>query len=227
MKLSIIIPALNEADSIVETLQRLQPLRQAGHEVIVVDGGSCDQTRQRSESLVDHLIQSHPGRALQMNSGAALANNDIFLFLHADTRLPDNAVAQIEGALMHRAKVWGRFDVRLSGQHLMFRLIERMINLRSCLTGVATGDQAIFVRRDIFKQVGGYAEIALMEDVAFTKSLRIISKPSCIKSAVVTSSRRWEEQGIFKTIWLMWRLRLLYFTGVDPQRLATSYRYRR
>ncbi len=226
MKLSIIIPTLNEADSIVETLKRLQPLRGEGHELIVVDGGSDDQTLQLSEPFVDHAIQSHPGRARQMNRGAALATNEILLFLHADTRLPDDAEQQIDAALNRTMKVWGRFDVRLSGEHFMFRVIEWMINLRSCITGVATGDQAIFVRRGIFKLFGGYAEIPLMEDVEFTKSLRTISRPSCINSPVVTSSRRWETDGIVKTIWLMWRLRFLYFIGVDPRKLAASYRYK-
>lgn len=191
----------------------------------MVDGGSDDQTLPLSESFADHAIQSTPGRARQMNHGAALANNEILLFLHADTRLPDDASQQIDAALNRTMKVWGRFDVRLTGQHFMFRVIEWMINRRSCLTGVATGDQAIFVRRGVFEIFGGYAEIPLMEDVEFTKSLRTISRPCCIKSAVVTSSRRWEKNGIVKTIWLMWRLRFLYFIGVDPRRLAASYRY--
>jgi len=224
LKLSIIIPALNEENSIVKTLKQLQPLRDEGHEVIVVDGGSDDQTWQLSEPLVDHAIQSHPGRARQMNRGAALASNEILLFLHADTRLPDDATQQIDAALNCTMKVWGRFDVRLTGQPFMFRVIERMINQRSCITGIATGDQAIFVRRAVFELFGGYAEIPLMEDVELTKSLRSISWPCCIKSAVVTSSRRWEKNGIVKTIWLMWRLRFLYFIGVDPRKLAASYR---
>lgn len=225
MKLSIIIPALNEEDAIVEMLASLQPLRQAGHELIVVDGGSDDQTLQLAEPLVDHAIESPAGRARQMNSGAALAAREILLFLHADTRLPDDAAHQIDAALNRTMKVWGRFDVRLSGRHFMFRVIERMINLRSCISGVATGDQAIFVRRGVFELFGGYAEIPLMEDVELAKSLRSISRPCCINSPVVTSSRRWEEYGIIKTIWLMWRLRFLYFIGVDPQRLVDIYRY--
>ena len=225
MKISIIIPTLNEADSIVETLERVQPLRQQKHEVIVVDGGSRDQTLQLSEPFVDYAIQSRPGRARQMNSGAVLAKNEILLFLHADTRLPIDATQRIGEALNHKMKVWGRFDVRLSGDHFMFRIIERMINLRSCLTGVMTGDQAIFVRREIFEQLGGYADISLMEDVELSKRLRAISRAYCIHSPVMTSSRRWEEHGILKTIGLMWRLRFLYFIGVDPARLASSYHY--
>jgi rSAM/selenodomain-associated transferase 2 len=225
LNLSIIIPVLNEAAHIVATLELLQPLRQQGHEVIVVDGGSTDQTMQLAEPLVDQIIQSASGRAHQMNCGAALASHEILLFLHADTRLPSDAAQQIDTTLGRSMNVWGRFDVTLSGVHFMFRVIERMINLRSRLTGVATGDQAIFVRRGVFELFGGYAEIPMMEDVEFSKCLRTISKPCCIHSPVVTSSRRWEEHGIFKTVLLMWRLRLLYFIGVAPEKLAANYRY--
>ena len=225
MKISVIIPALNEAESIVETLERLQPLREEGHEVILVDGGSSDQTLELSEPLVDKALTSKPGRARQMNSGAVMAENEVLLFLHADTQLPNDATQQIDDVLKQFMRVWGRFDLNLSGDRSMFRIIERMINLRSCITGVATGDQAIFVRRGVFELSGGYAEIPLMEDVELSKFLRTISKPCCISSPVVTSSRRWEEHGVFKTIGLMWKLRFLYFIGVDPARLADSYRY--
>lgn len=225
MKLSIIIPVLNEEDSIVSTLERLQPLRDQGDEVIVVDGGSDDHTLELAESLVDHAIQATPGRARQMNCGAALASNEILLFLHADTYLPDEAQQQINDALNRTMKVWGRFNLKLSGEHFMFRIIERMINLRSCFTGVATGDQAIFVRRGVFELFGGYAEIPIMEDVELTKTLRTISRGCCIKSPAITSSRRWEEHGIFKTILLMWRLRLQFFLGAHPEKLSENYRY--
>lgn len=224
MKLSIIIPAFNEENSIVDTLERLQSLREEGHEVILVDGGSSDQTLKLAKPLVDHALQSKLGRALQMNNGAVMATNDILLFLHADTRLPRDATQQIERALNRMMNVWGCFDVNLSGSRFMFRVIERMINLRSRLTRVATGDQAIFVRRGVFELFGGYAEIPLMEDVELSKTLRTISKPCCIKSPVVTSSRRWEEYGTFKTVLLMWRLRLLYFFGRSPELLAKLYR---
>lgn len=206
-------------------LERLQPLREEGDELIVVDGGSDDQTLQLSEPLVDHTIETYAGRATQMNVGAALASNEVLLFLHADTHLPNDAHQQINNSLNRTMKVWGRFDVRLSGEHFMFRIIEKMINLRSCLTGVATGDQAIFVRKGVFDLFGGYAEIPIMEDIELTKTLRTISKGCCIRSSAITSSRRWEEHGIFKTVGLMWRLRLQYFLGGDPRKLADSYRY--
>jgi len=225
LKLSIIIPALNEADTIVETLERLQPLRQGGHEVILVDGGSSDGTLAHSELLVDQALSTKSGRAHQMNRGAAAATNEVLLFLHADTRLPSDAAQRINESMDRIMRVWGRFDVKLSGKHFMFRLIERMINLRSCVTGVATGDQAIFVRRGIFELFGGYSEIPIMEDVELTKSLRTISRPCCIDSPVVTSSRRWEENGIMRTVVLMWRLRFLYFIGADLSKLASSYHY--
>ena len=224
MKLSIIIPVLNEADAIVDTLERLQSLRRDDHEVILVDGGSSDQTLKYVEPLVDQVVQSSPGRALQMNCGAVVASHEILLFLHADTRLPRDAIQQIDRSLSRTMNVWGRFDLALSGERFIFRVIERMINLRSRLTGVATGDQAIFVRKGIFELFGGYAEIPLMEDVELSKMLRTISKPCCIRSQVVTSSRRWEKYGIFKTMILMWRLRLLYFMGHTPAALAKYYR---
>lgn len=191
----------------------------------MVDGGSDDHTLELADPLVDHAIQAAPGRAKQMNSGAALASNEILLFLHADTYLPNDAHQQINSALNRTMKVWGRFNIVLSGEHFIFRIIERMINLRSCLTGVATGDQAIFVRRGVFELFGGYAEIPIMEDVELTKTLRTISRGCCIKSPADTSSRRWEEHGIFKTILLMWRLRLQYFLGDRAEKLADSYRY--
>ncbi len=225
MKLSIIIPTLNEGHSIVAILQRLQPLREGGDEVIVVDGGSDDQTLGLAAPRVDHAVQTQPGRARQMNYGAALATNEILLFLHADTALPDGADQLINRELSPTKRVWGRFDLRLSGDHFMFRVIERMINLRSRLSGVATGDQAIFVKKAVFDLVGGYAEIPLMEDIALTKTLRTLSRGCCIRPPVVTSSRRWERHGIFKTIRLMWWLRLQYLLGRDPVRLADSYRY--
>ncbi|MCW8825125.1 MAG: TIGR04283 family arsenosugar biosynthesis glycosyltransferase, partial [Gammaproteobacteria bacterium] len=196
------------------------------HELILVDGGSSDTTISLSKPLVDQDLTSKSGRARQMNRGAAVAENEVLLFLHADTQLPADTVQQIDVVLKGYMKVWGRFDVTLSGENFMFRVIERMINLRSCLTGVATGDQAIFVRRAVFEQFGGYAQIPLMEDVALSKTLRSISRPCCIKSPVVTSSRRWEEHGIFKTIGLMWWLRFQYFIGIDPSKLANSYRYK-
>ncbi len=220
--LSIILPVLNEEASLPDVLARLQYLRQHGHEIIVVDGGSHDNSLMLAQQAADKVIVSRPGRALQMNSGAELATGDILLFLHADTTLPDaveRVLSEIEGDAF-----WGRFDVRLSGKRFIFRIIEAMMNFRSRVTSVATGDQAIFVNRSLFEKVGGYPEIALMEDVAISKQLRRIVKPVCLRSKVVTSSRRWEDRGIFKTILLMWKLRLYYFFGMSPQKISRMYR---
>lgn len=221
MKLSIIIPTLNEAESIVATLMPLQLLRQQGHEVIISDGGSSDATIALSQPLVDRIINTGRGRASQMNRGALQASGEVLLFLHADTLLPDGAAQLIEEALSN--KTWGRFDVRLSGAHPLLRLIEFMMNWRSRLTGICTGDQALFIRQGLFRGVGGFPEIALMEDIAISTALKPQSRPACITVPVTTSSRRWESRGILRTMVLMWRLRLAYFLGADPQRLASRY----
>ena len=222
MRLSIVIPVLDEASGIVETLRALQPYRERGHEVIVVDGGSRDDTPARAGPLVDRLLDSPPGRARQMNRGAAVAHGDVLLFLHADTKLPAQADALIATGLEGDAR-WGRFDVRLSGHHFMLRLVERMMNLRSRLTGIATGDQALFVRRELFEQAGGFDEIPLMEDIALSRRLKRLAPCACLRRPVITSSRRWEENGILATILLMWRLRLAYWLGADPARLVRDY----
>ncbi|MDH5376958.1 MAG: TIGR04283 family arsenosugar biosynthesis glycosyltransferase [Gammaproteobacteria bacterium] len=225
MKLSIIIPVLNEANTIRETLFSLQALRREGHQLLVVDGGSEDDTVAYASPLCDELLSGTKGRANQMNLGAQKARHDVFLFLHADTQLPENAVANIQSGLQSSSKVWGRFDVRLSGSHFMFRVIEKMMNWRSCLTAVATGDQAIFVKRDVFEQISGFEPLPLMEDIALSKSLRKKTRPVCIHETVTTSSRRWEAFGIWKTIFLMWRLRLAYFLGTSPEKLSHRYRF--
>ncbi len=220
--LSIIIPTLNEQTIIVESLQILQPLREMGHEVIVVDGSSTDNTRALAAPLVDSILVSERGRAWQMHLGAKFAHHDILLFLHADTRLPTQADALIINALSKKRQ-WGRFDVRLSGQTLPLRMVERFINWRSRLTGIATGDQAIFVPRRLYMQVQGFPNIPLMEDVALSRQLKKFSRPFCIQTPVITSSRRWEEQGIVRTILLMWGLRLAYALGVSPHTLKKYY----
>ncbi|MDH5300702.1 MAG: TIGR04283 family arsenosugar biosynthesis glycosyltransferase [Gammaproteobacteria bacterium] len=222
IKISVVIPVLNEQVGIVAHLQRLQLLRQRGHEVIVVDGGSDDQTVALASPLADCVLQVGRGRARQMNAGAASASGDVLLFLHADTTLPEQVESELMCAL--RTHGWGRFDVRLSGSAWVLRLVERMMNWRSRLTGVATGDQAMFVRRPLFVGVRGFPEIPLMEDVALSKTLRRYARPWCSRLRVVTSSRRWEQNGPWRTIWLMWRLRLAYFLGVSPQELAKRYR---
>ena len=221
--LSVIVPVWMEAASVADTLRALQPIRARGHEVIVVDAGSRDRTAELARPLCDRLVVSGKGRAVQMNAGAAVARGDVFLFLHADTRLPDNALDHLaEFARSHRA--WGRFNVRLSGQRPTFRVIAWFMNQRSRLTGICTGDQAMFVRRDAFEALAGFHPMPLMEDVELSRRLCLVSRPFCIKEPVVTDSRRWEEHGAWRTIFLMWRLRWRYWRGESPESLAQIYR---
>lgn len=223
MQLSIIIPVLNEAPNIPHALTRLLPLQARGVRVIVVDGGSSDDTRMLATPLADLVLESPPGRAAQMNAGAAVAHGDALLFLHADTMLPPNADALIAAAL--RDHHWGRFDVAIGGTHPLLPIIAASMNLRSRSTGIATGDQAIFMRRAAFDQVGGYAAIPLMEDIDISRRLKHIGRPACLRARVTTSGRRWEQHGVWRTIFLMWRLRLAFFLGADPHALALAYGY--
>ena len=221
MKVSIVIPVLNEADSIVALLSSLSALREAGHEVLVVDGGSTDGTRLLARPLCDRLIRSSRGRALQMNTGAREATGDVLWFLHGDSSLSEKALDAVPG--LFREHGWGRFDLCLSGGHRAYRVIERMINLRSRFTGIATGDQAIFVDRKLFWGVDGYPDIPLMEDVALSRKLRKKMRPLIVPHRVQTSSRRWEQNGLLPTVLLMWKLRLQYFLGADPGLLVKKY----
>jgi rSAM/selenodomain-associated transferase 2 len=223
MSLSIIIPCLNEADSITATLDALQPLRQRGAEVIVVDGGSHDETVARSGALADTVMSAPCGRAMQMNAGAVAANGDILLFLHADCRLPDAADGLIIDGLRRERKNWGRFDVAIAGRHPALKLVAACMNLRSRLSGIATGDQAIFVMRTLFEAAGRFPEIALMEDIALCRRLKRFGAPLCLRHRLVTSGRRWEKHGVLRTILLMWQLRLAYWLGADPHKLALRY----
>ena len=218
MKLSIVVPVLNEAAAIAEALVALAPLRARGHEVIVVDGGSADGSLALAAPLADRAMQAPRGRARQMNAGAAVARGEALVFLHADTRLPANADHLIFNSL--KKNLWGRFDVAIEGRSALLPAIAYFMNRRSRLTGIATGDQAIFVRREAFP---GFPEIALMEDVAFSKLMRRRSRPACLRAKVLTSGRRWEKHGVLRTIALMWRLRLAYFLGVSPDELARRY----
>jgi rSAM/selenodomain-associated transferase 2 len=222
-RLTIVVPCLDEAEGIGAALAALQPYRRAGHQVIVVDGGSRDGTAELARPHADRIIGSARGRALQMNAGAALAEGEVLLFLHADTRLPPEADRLILDGLARCGRCWGRFDVRLSGTLPALRMVEGLMNLRSRLTGVATGDQAIFVARETFEAVGRYLEIPLMEDIALSARLKRVGRPLCLRAQVVTSSRRWERDGIWWTILFMWRLRIAYFFGADPRRLAGRY----
>ena len=212
---------LDEAAGIVATLTPLQSLRAAGQEVIVVDGGSADDTPALAAPLADRVLSAPRGRARQMNAGAAIARGDALLFLHADTRLPAQAAAVIPVAL--RRHQWGRFDVRIEGRSPMLRVVARMMNLRSRLTGIATGDQAIFVTRAAFQAVGGYPEQPLMEDIELSRRLKRRGPPASPRTTVVTSGRRWETHGVWRTILLMWRLRFDYWRGVPADRLAPRY----
>lgn len=221
--LSVVVPVWMEAASIVSTLEALQPLRQAGHEVIVVDAGSTDGTADRARGLCDRVLQSDKGRAVQMNAGAMQARGNVLLFLHADTRLPPQALPALE-AFYRSDRQWGRFDVRLSGRRPLFRVIALLMNWRSRLTGVCTGDQGLFVRRTVFESLGGFRPIPLMEDVEFSTRLKHLSRPCCIGYPVVTDSRRWEQRGAWRTILLMWRLRWRYWRGESPENLARAYR---
>ena len=214
LRLSVVVPVLNEAAGIRAAFEALAPLRARGHEVIVVDGGSSDSTADIAAGLCDRVLSAPRGRAAQMNAGARAANGDMLLFLHADTRLPADFT-------IPDSAVWGRFDVRIDGRHPLLKVVACAMNLRSRLTGIATGDQAMFVRRAVFP---GFPEIPLMEDVALSKVLKQRGRPTCLHEKVTTSGRRWEERGVLRTILLMWRLRLLYFLGARPEDLARRYR---
>jgi len=219
--LSIIIPARNEAQQIVASLQPLQPYRPQV-EIIVVDGGSSDNTAALAAPLCDQVLRSPPGRARQMNLGANAAQSSALLFLHADTQLPPDFARHIQLSLAagHR---WGRFDVRLVPGSRLLRVIGWMMNQRSRLTGVCTGDQGIFVENALFRELGGYPDIPLMEDIALSKRLRRHGRPACLQPALCTSSRRWQQHGTLRTVVLMWWLRALYWLGVSPHRLARWY----
>jgi len=224
--LSIVMPVLDEAPLIDAALRALAPLRAQGVEVVVVDGGSRDGTAAIAVRAADRVVVGPRGRAAQMNAGAAQSVAPLLLFLHADTVLPAEAAAQVAAALADagRPRVWGRFDVRIAGRPRALGLVAALMNLRSRLTGIATGDQAMFMTRAAFDAVGGFPDQPLMEDVEMSRRLRRLSPPACLRERVVTSGRRWEQRGVWRTIVLMWRLRLLYRLGVAPERLARSYR---
>ncbi len=223
MNVSVIIPVVNEYHALCKLIPELVKTN-ARHtlDILVCDGGSSDLSCAYIRQWQQHdarirLVECALGRAQQMNAGALQAKYDCMIFLHADTQLPEQWVDLIVG------KAWGRFNVQLSGRHFMFRVIETMMNWRSCLTQVATGDQAIFVSKKLFYKVQAYPDIPLMEDIALSKKLRQHSRMHCIKTPLVTSSRRWEQYGVWRTIALMWRLRFAYFRGVSPQQLAKKY----
>jgi rSAM/selenodomain-associated transferase 2 len=223
--LSIIVPALNEEAGIAAALHELSELRARGAEVIVVDGGSRDRTVALARPLCDRLIAAPRGRAAQMNAGAGLARGEVLLFLHADTRLPADADRLVRDGLAAHGRPWGRFDIRIEGRHPLFPVIAAMMNLRSRLTGIATGDQAMFVERTAFAAIGGFPDIALMEDIVLSRRLKRLGRPLCLQARALTSGRRWEKHGVVRTILIMWRLRLAFFLGAAPAKLAASYGY--
>jgi rSAM/selenodomain-associated transferase 2 len=223
--LSIIIPTLNEAAGIAATLETLAPFRQRGVEVIVVDGGSGDATVERAKPLADKVLTAPRGRAAQMNAGAAAASGDVLLFLHADTTLPKDADGLLHYGLADSGRMWGRFDIAIEARNPLLRIVAGLMNWRSQITGIATGDQAMFVRRDTFAAVGGFPDIPLMEDVALSKRLKSIGRPLCLAARARTSGRRWTQRGVIRTVLLMWRLRLAYWWGADTTALARRYGY--
>jgi rSAM/selenodomain-associated transferase 2 len=225
-QLSVIIPALNEAGCIQSTLAALQPLRSRGHEIILVDGGSRDATVPLSQPLVDRVIQSPPGRARQMQAGADGAAGSILWFLHADSNIPVAADNLIQEALNRDRAGWGRFDITFTDGHPLLKCVAWFMNQRSRLTGIATGDQGIFVRRTLFDKVDGLPPIPLMEDIRFSASLKKYGRPCRITQTLVTSPRRWHANGILRTIVTMWGLRLAYFAGISPERLEKFYTVR-
>ena len=221
MHISVIVPVLNEERTIASTLAALGRL--APDEVIVVDGGSTDRTRDIVGRTPAALLTAPPGRAQQMNHGAHAAQGEVLLFLHADTRLPVSALADIRAAMADPRCVGGRFDVCLDRDEWTFRLIGTLINLRSRLTKGATGDQAIFVRRTVFEELGGFPDLPLMEDIALSRLLKRQGQVACLHSQVITSARRWERDGMWRTVLTMWAFRLLFLAGVSPMRLKRFY----
>ncbi|MEX0802672.1 MAG: TIGR04283 family arsenosugar biosynthesis glycosyltransferase [Candidatus Binatia bacterium] len=220
-RVSVIIPVLNEEKTIGVTLAALPAL--APHEVIVVDGGSADRTREISAQSGATVLCAPGGRARQMNRGAQEATGDVLLFLHGDTRLPPTALDEIVAALKDPRYLGGRFDIELEGEHWMLKIVGALINHRSRITKVGTGDQAIFVRREVFTRMGGFPDIPLMEDIAFCRELKRLGGVACLRSRVITSARRWEVEGVWRTIVKMWTLKFLYLAGVSPVTLKRFY----
>lgn len=222
MRVSVIIPVLNEQDNLAELLPSLQDLRDVGHEIIVVDGGSADNSQGLGSIYADKVISSPCGRARQMNVGAAQASGDVLFFLHADNRLSENTITEIKKVIQQDAQ-WGRFDVRINDAGVLLYVVSWMMNIRSRLTGIVTGDQGLFVRRDLFEKIAGYADIPLMEDIEISSRLKQFSRPVCLTMKIHTSSRRWRQNGVFKTIFSMWKFRLRYWLGTSAGVLAASY----
>lgn len=225
--LSIIVPVYNERDNISCFSEQLSRYAQQVTEVIVVDGGSTDGTVEALEELLGNnsnimIDSASQGRASQMNAGASLARARYLMFLHADTTLPTGVFDELETVFGHDG-IWGRFDVKLNNTRTAYRVISWFINKRSSLTGIATGDQAMFVKRSVFVQVGGFPNQLLMEDIALSKTLKSLAQPWCSKLKVITSARKWETCGVIRTVILMWRIRAAYYFGASPKSLHKRY----
>ncbi|PKO29422.1 MAG: glycosyl transferase [Betaproteobacteria bacterium HGW-Betaproteobacteria-9] len=224
MRFSIVVPMLNEAPGLPRLLAQLCALERQGNQVLIVDGGSGDGSADLAMRAGLRVLSSPPGRVRQMNLGVAHATGDVLLFLHADTLLPEGALITVRRAMQKSGAPWGRFDVVIDGSHFMLRVVARLMNLRSRWTGIATGDQAIFVTREAFDAVGGFPDQPLMEDIELSRRLLQRARPACIGDPVVTSGRRWESRGVWRTVLLMWRLRWAYWRGAPAEQLAQRYR---
>jgi len=225
-RIAIVIPTLDEAAIIEERLRALQPCRDAGHLVVVSDGGSTDGTAALATPFADRIVQTTAGRAHQMNAGADAGRAmgaEVFVFLHADTILPRNALDAVAAAVGGSRHAWGRFDVRIDGRSRWLPLIAALMNARSRLSGIATGDQAMFATAAAFATAGGFPEWPLMEDVGLSRALKAVSPPAALRAKVTTAGRRWDANGAWSTILLMWWLRLRFFLGTKPERLVASY----
>jgi rSAM/selenodomain-associated transferase 2 len=223
--LSIIVPVHNQARSIGAILHALKSFRDRGAEIIVVDGGSNDDTAMLARPLADQVIRSPRGLGLQMNEGAKVANGFIFLFLRPETKLPPDADTQVMYGRSRDTSVWGRFDLRLAGRHMMLPLAARYLNWRSRMSGIASGEQAIFVQREAFFRIGGFRHMPVMEDVDLCQRLKAISPPICVASRVTAPGERFDRDGMWKTLRAMWAMRMRYRMGAKPDDLAKRYGY--
>ena len=222
VRLSIIIPVLNEAEMIASAVDRAWELEPV--DVIVADGGSTDRTAEIARSLRCVVVHSPRGRGRQQNAGADVATGEVLLFLHADTWLEPQAATQIDRAISNRRKICGAFRQHIDSDAPAYRLLERGNWLRAQLLGLPYGDQGIFVRRDAFISVGGFANVPLMEDVLLMRKLRERSMPTMLPGPLHVSPRRWQKYGIARQTMRNWLLLTAFQLGVPPQRLAPAYR---